>query len=150
MMRSPVTDQEVRAAWAAAWAFWRALQDDEEDEAFLERLSPDARAYLAETPGGVGTEASGIRGVLDVELATIALLGTRPTIELYEGPICRFWFLPTGPIGLRIEPGVDYVSWRLDLELHDGRWLVHPWKRDRGPSIGYATIESTPPPAGRA
>lgn len=140
-MIDPMTE-EYRPALQAAWSFWYALAADEDDVALLARLSPDACAHREEVASG--SVAEDVRGFLQIERATIGLLGAYSKIELYAGPIVRIRFAPTGPIGTRLEPGATVEFWRLDLELHDGQWLVHPLRRDRGPMVGMIELRSTP------
>lgn len=153
----PVSEQEVRAAWAVVDPFLRTLEraDYADDARLLDGMTPDARAHFdridAVRVSGltyIPPIAWKVRQVMGLEAATVPLLQLLATVHLFPGPVCRFRYMPGVPVGGVTVGGEP--SWHLDLESHDGRWLVDPRGLDRGPMVGTAIIGRPEAPPARS
>jgi hypothetical protein len=128
---------DVQAAHVAALDFWIALSDDEADEAILARVTPSARRTLA---GLVGLARYIREELLGIELESIGLLGTFDQIEQRAGGLLRFRFSRAGRFARLVGSGDPSPIWRLDLEQHEGRWLVDPIRTGGGALLEMLSI----------
>jgi hypothetical protein len=134
-------EQDARAAFAAAWSFWKALGDDD-DQRVLAALTPAAR--------GVFGTAAEVRASLGIESATIGMLGTWSSAEVFADGTFRFRFAPTGAISRQVRAGEELLAWLLDVEPHAGHWLVNPTRHDHGDAIGSVELVAAERPPARA